>query len=257
MSLSETTLAAYVDGELDAAGRAEVEAAAKTDPEVRAALARHQVLRGRLAQTYDPVLEEPAPEELEAFIRAAVGRAGAPAGIIDLAARRQARAATPPPSGGIPRWAAMAACFVCGVLVAAGGLTMNSPGLIRAQGRELLAQGLLARALDHDLASDPHPTSRIVRVGLSFRAHDGAYCRTFSAADGAPLSGVACRDKANWTLRAATFSGGAPSRSAYRTAASEIPPAVMTAVDGLIDGAPLDAQGEAAARAKGWRNPLH
>jgi len=32
-----------------------------------------------------------------------------------------------------------------------------------------------------------------------------------------------------------------------------MPPAVSATVDAVIDGAPLDAQGEAAAKAKGWR----
>jgi hypothetical protein len=41
--------------------------------------------------------------------------------------------------------------------------------------------------------------------------------------------------------------------TAYRTASSETPQAVLDAVDVMIQGAPLDAQAEAKARKAGWK----
>lgn len=250
MTISDATLIAYVEGELEPAARAVVEAAVRSDPDVAAALARHQKQRGRPASTDDAVVEEPPAEELEAFIRAAVGPAAIPAEVIDLAARRKARDASQPPSAP-PRWAALAACFVCGLIVAAA-FGSTPPGLLKAQGRTLLAQGRLTEALDHDLASEPRRGRGIVQLGLSFRSRDGAYCRTFSAADGPALSGVACRDGAAWTVRAAAF--GAATATSH--APSALAPAVQAAVDGLILGSPLDAKAEIAARLTGWRRPV-
>jgi len=40
---------------------------------------------------------------------------------------------------------------------------------------------------------------------------------------------------------------------AYRTAASQMPAAVLSAVDGLIAGPPLEGPAERAARDKGWK----
>jgi hypothetical protein len=55
-----------------------------------------------------------------------------------------------------------------------------------------------------------------------------------------------------WRLR--VVSAAAPAaKTAYRTASSETPPAVMAAVDAMIAGAPLDAAGEAKAQAAGWK----
>jgi anti-sigma factor RsiW len=263
MKIPEATLIAYVDGELDADARAEVDAAAKTDAEVAAALARHQALRGRVAGAYADVVEEPVPEELEAFIRnvaphiaphlaAQAGpKAVKSAEVVDLSALRAAR--TPkPPAKSLPPWAMAAACFVCGVMVA-GAFYAQAPGLLKTQGRDLIAQGRLAQALDLDLAAAP-TTNGLVKVGLSFKTQDGGYCRTFSATSGQALAGVACREGAGWKVRAAVFSGPSTAGQApYRTAASDMPTAIRTEVESLIDGAPLDARGEAAARSAGWR----
>jgi hypothetical protein len=261
MKITEAILVAYVDGELDAAARAEVEAEAKTDAEVAAALARHQALRGRGAGVQ--AIEEPVPEELDAFIRNVAphiapqlttttgGKAGKSAEVVDLSALRAARAPKPP-APGLPRWAMAAACFVCGVMVA-GAFYAQAPGLLKTQGRALIAQGRLAQALDQDLASAPAPGG-LVKVGLSFRAHDGGYCRTFAATSGQPLAGVACREGKGWNVRVAVFS--APRKigqTTYQTAGSALPAAIQSEVDNLIDGAPLDAKGEAAAKAAGWR----
>jgi hypothetical protein len=126
-------------------------------------------------------------------------------------------------------------------------------GLYATHGGVLVAEGGLARALDRDLASDPRSASGPVRVGLSFKARDGGYCRTFIADGTAAMAGVACRKGQAWAIRTAVFNPPAPSEGAYRTAASAAPAPVLSAVQDLIDGAPLDAQAEAQARARGWR----
>jgi hypothetical protein len=87
-------------------------------------------------------------------------------------------------------------------------------------------------------------------VGLTFRAADGRYCRTFQS-EMDQLAGLACHEDGRWA--AITTTAFHPAADpAYRTAGSETPPAVLAAVDDLIDGAPLDAAAERAARDKGW-----
>ena len=252
MTISDAQIIAYVDGELDAQGRAEVEAAAAADPGIAAALARHQALRRRVADAHADALHEPAPPHLEALIRNAAPPRG-PAEVVDIAARRAQRARQASGAAAAARpWALLAAGFGAGVLCV-GLLLSRSQGLYAAHGRALRAEGQLARALDRDLASDPEAAKGPIRVGLSFKARDGRYCRTFTAADARSLSGVACREGPGWDIRAAVFTRPTPAEGPYRTAAAATPAPILTAVQGLIDGAPLDARAEAAARAHGWR----
>lgn len=244
MTFDEQTLAAYVDGELDAATRTLVETAARADPELAARLKAEQDLKALLVGHYGPVAEEPIPERLLRSIRQG---APAPAKVVDLVARR----ASAPPAGKPPfrlsAWAGMAACLVVGLAV--GRLALpSSVGLNGGADQPLVASGRLARALDGQLAAE---TSGPIRIGLSFRDHAGVYCRTFQPNGREGLAGLACREDGAWRLRVA--SPVAAQASTYRTAGSEAPPAVLSAVDDMIDGAPLDARDEESARARNWR----
>jgi hypothetical protein len=169
--------------------------------------------------------------------------------VVDLAARRASRSR--PAFGGAARpWALLAAGVAAGVLVVSL-FTNRSPGLYSTHGRELVAQGGLAQALDRNLASAPESAAPI-RVGLSFKARDGRYCRTFTVA-ASSLAGLACREGLAWDIRAAVFTRSASTEGAYRTAAASTPAPIVAAVQDLIEGSPLDAKGEAEAKARGWR----
>lgn len=250
MTISDAKVIAYVDGELDAEGRVEVEAAAAADPTIADALSRHEALRQRVADAH--ALHEPTPPDLEALIRNAAPRQRA-AEVVDIAARRAQRARQASGAAAAARpWALLTAGFCAGMLVV-GLVTDRSPGLYAAHGRELTAEGQLARALDRDLPSDPEAGRGPIRVGLSFKSRDGRYCRTFTAADAASLAGMACREGGAWDVRAAVFVRPTSAAGPYRTAAASTPAPILTAVQDLIDGAPLDARAETEARAHGWR----
>jgi hypothetical protein len=45
----------------------------------------------------------------------------------------------------------------------------------------------------------------------------------------------------------------APSNEEMRTASTALPPALLEQVDARMEGEPLDAKGERAARDAGWR----
>jgi hypothetical protein len=224
MMQRDERLMAYIDGELAPAERAAFERELAADPGLQSEVAHHQALRSRLAAAFDPVVEEPVPLRLTLAAQAA----NAPG----------LRWRAPP-------WAAMAACLVLGV--ALGRAVLPERGPLVARDGMLVARGQLAKALDQRLAAE----DGAVRVNLSFRSTEGRYCRTFQSAPDR-MAGVACHGPQGWTARAlATWSPAAD--ATYRTAGSETPAPVLSAVDGLIAGAPLDAAAERAARDRGWK----
>ena len=88
MNYDDETLMAYVDGELDAARRAEIAAALARDPGLARRIESQRVLRARVSDAFAPVLEQPVPEALRA---AAAERRGTVVQFPARAARRLAR----------------------------------------------------------------------------------------------------------------------------------------------------------------------
>src|ERR1700688_1461984 len=64
MTISDETLMAYADGELDAAARAVVESAMREDPQIEARVAAHRTLRRRVQAAYSAELSEDVPERV-------------------------------------------------------------------------------------------------------------------------------------------------------------------------------------------------
>ncbi len=240
MSLSEERLIAYADGELSAAEKAEVEAALAADPALAERAERHRQLRAKITRTYAPVLAEPVPERLMQAVR------GAAPVVVDLASRRQAKTTLP-----LATLTAAAASLVVGLVAGAGLTRLQPPPMVSSGHGGLEARGALATALDSQLAVQPAPG--VIKIGLSFRGADRRYCRTFQASGGGGLAGVACRNPEGWQVELAMAQAAPAQAEDYRTAGSSMPPPVLAKVQGMIVGAPLDAQGESDARAKGWR----
>ena len=250
-TISEETLLAYADGELDAVARAEVEAAIAADPALAAKVEQHRALRTLVARAYEPVLDEPMPARLLAAAQMAPARAK----VVDLAAARAERQVRPEParwSSGWQQWGGMAACLLIGVFV--GRSAWLADGEVASQGGELIARGELARALSTQLAST-QPADAPVRIGLSYLSRDERYCRSFTS-QGGSTAGLACRQGDDWQVKLLT-QGDASTSGAdkLRMAASPIPPAVLQVAEAQMRGAPLDAEGERAAAQRGWRQP--
>jgi hypothetical protein len=161
--------------------------------------------------------------------------------------------ARPAPRWSWPQWGAVAASLVIGVL--SGALLLHpggGGGPIVARNGQMLASGVLASALSTQLAST-QPPNAAVHIGVSFRTRDGVYCRTFVLEDAGALAGLACHERAAWQLQVlARSEAGGNAGGTYRPAASGLPPAVAHTLETLIAGEPLDAQAEAAARARNW-----
>jgi hypothetical protein len=241
MTFDDETVMAYVDGELEPPARVALEAAMACDPQLLRRVEAQRALRARLQRACAPLLEEPVPERL---LDAARG-ARAPAAVPPLP-----RARPPVRRWSWPQWSAIAASLVVGALL--GPPLLHPPdGSVTARDGRLLATGALAQALSRQLVSTQAPNAA-VRIGLSFRRRDGAYCRSFLLRAPSPLAGVACREQDAWRMQVLAGALPGPAVGDYRPAAAAMPAAVTGTVDALIAGEPLDAAAEAAARGRAW-----
>ncbi|HVM38820.1 MAG TPA: anti-sigma factor [Sphingomicrobium sp.] len=226
---------AWLDGELDAAEAAEVEARVVADPELARLAEQHRALAGQLKTAFDKVAAAPVPEALQQAVRP-------PADVIDFAARRERQAARRP---ALPQWAAIAATlaigFVGGTMVSGG--SGNAP--VEVRGGQLYAAAGLDRALDRQLAS---AAAGDVRIGITFRDQAGAICRSFT---NPAASGLACREGGDWRLRG-LFTAPEGQSGDYRMAAGA-DPNLGALIDSTIAGEPFDAAQEQAALRKAWK----
>lgn len=229
MTVTPETIAAYADGELDELAAARVARAVAESPELAEQLAAHQALREQLAAHFAPILSEPVPTAISAPIVAA-------SKVVDLGQVRAERAAwwqAPAVRWGGP---ALAASLMLAVLLPRGGDTPQG-----------YAPTQLAAALE---AAPSGTASDGTRVLLSFRDEAGAFCRGYAS----PVqSGIACKDATGWRVRM-TADGSAAQTGEFRQAGSA-EAVVMAAAQDLAAGPALDAAGERAARANGWRAP--
>ncbi len=234
--IDDGKLTAYLDGQLDAEGRAEVEAALASDPLLVARLARHRKLRERLGEVAS--LHDETPVRM-------VAGGGASDNVVRLADHR-----APPQPKPIrirltwPSWGTMACVFGGGLALGFGAAhETGGPVGVRADGA-LVARGELVRALNEERSGE----GRAIRVGASFRSHDQHYCRVFEV-EARQLAGIACRTGPGWVVRMATE---IPAQR--RTSGLTVPPSVVEAASGMMAGEPLDPSAEALARARGWKD---
>ena len=235
MNLSPETLSAFIDGELSFDEARRIEEALKDRPELLAYVEQQHALRMELSGALSPAIEAPIPDRFLTAIaqtpvswRWRISHAFVPRALVWT---------------GLPAAAALA----CGLLIGVAIERNGNVDMIAGGHGGLVAQGALADALSNRLASEAGPGPS---VGVSFRAKDGRYCRTFNTASAA---GVACRDTQNWAVAVLTAAPAeANGQATYRPAASAMPDLIRKAVSGMIDGAPFDANAERAAQKKNW-----
>ncbi len=247
-SWDDDAIHAYVDGVLDADASARLEADSRGDAALATRIAQQRELRTLLRGAFDPVLEEPIPQRLrDALAGPARGAAVMPIG----AARKEGARARPVWS--IREWGAIAATLVLGVLV--GQLALHrpsSPPIETEQGR-FVAAGFLDAALSTQLAGAA-PENAAARIGLTFRAAAGEYCRTFTLQTGA--GGVACRRSGRWSVELLEGAAAQPAGpGGFRQASSALSPAMLGAIDALGAGDPLTADQERQRLGSGWDAP--
>jgi hypothetical protein len=246
MKFSDELLIAFVNGELAEPARAAVERALRADPIVAARVAQLRARRSRVVGVVAGGRDSGGHGHAH----------GTPGGakVVQLDMVRAARSGAPPPAPDdkpvwtLRHWSAVAAALVTGALAGGFGwhVWQGEAELASLSGAEgaLVAQGRLASALTAQLAS-PGPSGR-VRIGISFLAKDGKYCRSFVMDT---TAGLACRDGGRWKVP--VLAQGAA--GAAWMDGSGLPPAVLDAIDERIAGAPLGAAAERAAHARGWQ----
>lgn len=225
MTDDRTRIGAYVDGEMDEIARRRFQAELVADPELARLVAAEEQLRATLRARFDPLLDEPVPPALAALV-------AEQAKVVPLAAPRTRWSAG--------AFAAIAASLVLGLAL---GTQLRPEPELRSAAGGVVAGGALGEALETRLVS---AGGEGPRIGLTFRATDGAWCRTFEQG---PRVGIACRGADGWQLRRLDIAprGG---DTAYRQAASG---AVAEAAQEMAADAPLDAVAERRVISGGWR----
>jgi anti-sigma factor RsiW len=221
---------AWLDGELDEPQASLMAARVGADPKLTALAEQHRALSVRLSDAFAPIAAAPAPRRLTEAARPQ-------AEVIDFAAERERR----------QRWSiaglAAAASLAIGLAL---GVTLpgDRRGSFVIKGDQLAASGLLAGALDRQLASAGMHDG--IRIGLSFKDQSGRLCRSFTAA---AQSGLACRAGDAWAIEGLV--AGQSGSGDYRMA-SAVDPALGALIDSRIAGEPLDAASETKAIQQGW-----
>jgi hypothetical protein len=235
MKFSQETLMAYADGELDAQTRRAIEAEMAADPEVAREVERQRAMRADVGAAFAGVLDERIPDRL---LRAAKKSQAAPQ-------RRQ---------WSWPEWTSIAASLVIGVF--AGRVVLQSPAAKRdiiatASDGHIVAGGQLAQALSEQLSSEDGAG---VDIGLTFRSKAGEYCRTFGTRVGTDIVGFACRDVEAWRIDMLSTTKPTESGGDYRMASTQLPAPIVQAIADRMQGEALDADQEAIARQRRWRD---
>jgi hypothetical protein len=235
---------ALIDGELDPETAARLQADSRNDTTLAARITEQRELKTSLGCAFDPVLDEPVPQRLlDALAGTAPGATVTPIG-----AARAPRARTRP-TWSLREWSAMAATLVFGALL--GPLLLRGPAglpVATANGR-LVAATYLDEALSTQLSGSAQPGA--VRIGMSFRAAEGQYCRTFTLQSGA--NGLACRRDDRWTIQLLEGASKVPgSDDGFRQASSALSPAIVSAIEALGADEPLTSEQEQQHLRSGW-----
>jgi hypothetical protein len=236
MKVTDETIGAFVDGELDDADVEALLREAARDQALANEIERQRRLRARLRAAHADVLEEQPPARLVRLLAEPSRPTGRP-----LLRRSSVRAAG-------------AGFALAASLALAVGLSLHFRGqgdVGFAAGGQATAQGELARALDRQLGTEAAGARSPVRLIASFKAEDGRYCRLFQTRSTRAATGLACKEGGAWTI--AALAAARPAQStAYRQAGSALPQAVVDAMDEVGAVAPLSAADERAAEQSGW-----
>jgi len=215
--IADEMVTAYVDGVLNAADAAKVEAAMAADPALAAKVVRQRQLRRQ---------------------RSSAGASADPKVIRhDFRKPRTPVAPPAPPRPALrpPAWLLVAAGLIVGVVVLQAMGIMRSAPLATSPVVGQPARGALAIALDRKLSGEPG----LVLVERTFPDRNGGLCRSFRIdAD----AGIACRQDRAWLVRMTAKAGG-----------EGLPATVGQAVGRMALGQPLDRAQETAARDAGWK----
>lgn len=234
--IDDERLMAFADGMLSEEERRLVEAEVAADPTLAAKVERMRRVTAELRGAFAGQLDLDVPERLLAPLRA--DAAERPRTVIPFPTRVQRQA-----------WmsAAAAACLAFAFFA---GRT-SAPDLLRMDSaRGLVAEGALQQALNAQTSGN---ASNGVRVALSFADKSGGHCRVFEMQSSA---GLACGQRGDWRV-VALAETSAQHTGGVTQAGGALPQSILQAAEDRRAGDPLDAEGENAAIAAGWRSGAH
>lgn len=255
---TDAQLAAFMAGSLDDEALIDaIEAAINADPalaERAEAKATGDALGPLVREAFAPVLDAPVPDRLTAAITPIEAE------VVDLAAARGVRPQPLPiPANDTgrsnwrwPQFGAMAASLVLGLVI--GG------PLLKGGSDAPQADGLVLASADVTAMLDSVPSGQKTdlatlgkgEVVLTFRNADGQLCRQFmiDGAGGATSDALACADGdgAGWQIEA--YGRRAAPAGEMKLAGGDAAPAVVAAVDAMIESDPLIGADELAELGK-------
>lgn len=256
-NITDEELMAMADGELTGARLEEIAMMLENDGALQTRFAAILDNDARIRDAFAGILDQPIPPAMLEKIAASSPSNMAKSNVVNLA---DARRASPRPSGYWATGLAMAASLAVGLFAGnqlltvpgSGGPGANGGGagnaVVVASADGPVASPRLAAVLSTvpgGAAESMNGAGR-ARMNISFQDHDGRLCRQFSVeGQSGATDGAACLQNGRWRIEAV---GGRPIESgAFRTASGDAAEAVLSAVDALIAGDPLDAAAEAKA----------
>jgi len=250
MTFSDDLLIGYIRGELAEPARAAVEKAMRADPVLAARIAHHRAELRLKGDRRSNRIGVSANGHDGGHARQSAPPCGAK--VVQLNSLRPGRTVPPPQiaygNWCTRHWVAIGAALLAGAAMGAFGWhhLAQAPGLATLDHDHgaLVARGPLVAALDGQLAS-PGPSGSGVRIGVTFVARDGGYCRSFVVDT---TAGLACLKGGRWTVPVLAQD----SAGAAWVDGSQPPPAVREAIAARIAGAVLDPVAERAAQQRGW-----
>ncbi len=259
---TDEELMAYADGELPEARAAQLDLALAGDTDLAGRLAIFSETRMLVAAAFEPMLDEPVPDELMRHVRALAARSDrgaalentgsenivpdsiAPENVVPLHPGSTTRAPDRQPFWKLPLAAALALAVGLGAGLFMGGERPTPGGLQVAA----LSDPEISGALAVLASGESRVLSNGSRIALiaTFNDNSQSLCREFEYArtGGSTVVSVACRDGTGWEVMLAVTA--APSGdTGYAPASSlETLDAYLTATGAQ---APLSARDEARA----------
>ena len=253
MTVPDEEVFAFVDGELPPEAMARIEAAMATDPQLALRVETQRSLRRLLSGPHGaarrsasqppraaPAKPSPKPAEVIAFPGPQAKAAKAKPKPKPKPKPHETKSAKPAVESGRTGLVAMGLCLLLGLVI--GRFVAPPPvTLSGVDDAPPIAAGPLAQAL---VGATTSQGAGPVRIALTFKDRGGLYCRAYQATGPAATAGVACREAGGWKVRMSSVAG---------PAGAGAPAAVMAAANAMMLGQPLDAAGEAKARAGGWK----
>jgi hypothetical protein len=248
-NFTDEELVAFLNGELNDARAEELALALEDDAALADRLERLDPLSAEIKSAFDEVLAIPVPDRL----RDAISMGQEKKDTVKVISFAAAKAEKESRRFRWPEYAAMAASLAIGLVIGGqrgvfGPAVADADAVIVASANGPTLAPVVAQFLASKAGGETQQLAGLglARASISFSDGDDRFCRQFSIeANATATDGVACLNDGRWDVAAIgtrSIEGGD-----IRTASGDASPAVLAAVDDMIDGDPLDAEAEKAA----------